>query len=364
MAAAFVAATAPAPHVQAPASSLCPPSALPPAIAGSSSSSSSGQRRASVALLLCAAAAVVRKGHRSSRRKQFTRVRAAKEATNFHVGASVKVVGDGISFWHMPGQKGKPGNPLGLEGVVVSIIEDEHLTANRPILVKLTKAASETTGKFKAFNAHFSADELGLCEVDEDVEAISSNESSGESTASTAAVAETPEVSASSIKVEDDRWAINLLYDGDCPSCMKQVEFLRKRMDENPEYEGLVRLTNLQSPDYDPEAHGGIVFEDGMRHIHAITREGEVITGMDVFRRIYSIVGMQWVYDVTTLPVVGAFFDWLYDWFSEYRLRAAGREDILESVHNHQLKIQELSTTECEVECEVDWDNLEYTVRP
>ena len=80
----------------------------------------------------------------------------------------------------------------------------------------------------------------------------------------------------------------------------------------------------------------------------------------------------------------------LYDWFSEYRLKAAGREDILEKapavflqsishhweylvllkVHNHQAKIQErvvscilvyharapsqqeLSQTECEDECE------------
>ncbi|CAE7201803.1 hypothetical protein AK812_SmicGene10482 [Symbiodinium microadriaticum] len=64
------------------------------------------------------------------------------------------------------------------------------------------------------------------------------------------------------------------------------------------------------------------------------------------------------VYEITTLPFVGAFFDWLYDWFSEYRLKAAGREDILEKVHSHQAKIQELEETECEDECEVDWDQL------
>lgn len=364
MATAFHGATAPAPHVQALPLSLRLSAALPPsrATASSSSSSSSYRGRASTAPLLCAAVAAVQIGRLSSRRKRFTRIRAVKEAAEIQVGSSVKVVGDDITFWHVPGQKGKPSNPVGLEGTVVSIIEDEHLTANRPILVKLTKAASETTGKFKAFNAHFSSDELGLCKVDKDVEAVSSDMSaSGQSTASKAAVTEKPEAPASSMQMQDERWVINLLYDGDCPSCMKQVEFLRKRMDENPEYEGLVLLTDLQSPDYDPGACGGVVFEDGMRHIHAITREGEVITGMDVFRRIYSIVGMQWVYDVTTLPVVGAFFDWLYDWFSEYRLRWAGRDDILESVHSHQMKIKELSETECEVECEVDWDNLEYT---
>lgn len=34
----------------------------------------------------------------------------------------------------------KAYKPEGLEGEVMSVIEDIHLTANRPILVKLTKA--------------------------------------------------------------------------------------------------------------------------------------------------------------------------------------------------------------------------------
>jgi len=277
----------------------------------------------------------------------------------FQVGSMVKVVHDSISFWHVPGQKGKAYNPQGLEGEVRSIIEDEHLTANRPILVKLSKAPAEKVDGFKAFNAHFAADELGLLE--EDLSAAPTAETEKES----ADAKDAPKDAALAMDIlEDDRWVINLLYDGECPSCMKQVEFLVKRMDENPEYQGLVRLTDLHSEDYDPEACGGVVFEDGMRHIHAVTRDGEVIVGMDVFRRIYSIVGMQWVYDITTLPIVGSFFDMMYDWFSEYRLRAAGREDILASVKDHQRKIQELSEAECEVECEVDWDSPALVAEP
>jgi len=157
---------------------------------------------------------------------------------------------------------------------------------------------------------------------------------------------------------EDDIWLINLLYDGDCPSCMKQVEFLTKRMDENPEYAGLVRLTNLASPEYDAESCGGISFADGMRHIHAVTKNGEIVTGMDVFRRVYSVVGMEWVYTLTTLPIVGSAFDWLYDVWAEHRLRLLGREDVLEKVHHHQHRIEELAEEECEVECEIDWDDV------
>jgi len=157
---------------------------------------------------------------------------------------------------------------------------------------------------------------------------------------------------------EDDIWLINLLYDGDCPSCMKQVEFLTKRMDENPEYAGLVRLTDLASSEYDAESCGGVSFADGMRHIHAVTKNGEIVTGMDVFRRVYSIVGMEWVYTLTTLPIVGSAFDWLYDVWAEHRLRLLGREDVLEKIHHHQHRIEELAEEECEVECEIDWDDV------
>eukprot|EP00440_Ansanella_granifera_P009475 gb/GFBE01010268.1/.p1 GENE.gb/GFBE01010268.1/~~gb/GFBE01010268.1/.p1 ORF type:complete len:390 (+),score=87.90 gb/GFBE01010268.1/:1-1170(+) len=274
------------------------------------------------------------------------------------VGSTVKVIEDTISFWHVPGSKGKPFNPIGLEGQVVEVIKGEHLTANRPILVKLTKAPNQAE-KFKAFKAHFTTDEIEVCSDDAVPEEIAAEkvEKAEKPSGEVAGAAPSP-----AMATDDGRWVINLLYDGECPSCMKQVEFLEKRMDENPEYQGLVKLTDLHAPDYDPALCGGVVFEDGMRHIHAVTREGEVITGMDVFRRIYSIVGMQWVYDITTLPVVGEFFDWLYDRVAEYRLRWAGREDILESVKSHQQKIKELSETECEVECEVDWDSPAYAL--
>lgn len=309
-----------------------------------------------------------RRGRNATRRhsKRFALVRAAglsetisweeedEETVPLPKGTAVKVVGEDITFWHAPGFKGKPYNPQGLEGEVLSVIEDIHLTPNRPVLVKLTKAPAQTE-KFKAFNAHFARDEI---------EIVNAEASAEESAAASLPSADSDADDASLMHLQDDRWVINLLYDGDCPSCMKQVEFLQKRMDENPQYQGLVAFTNLHDPDYDPDLCGGVVFEDGMRHIHAVTRDGEVIAGMDVFRRIYSIVGMQWVYEITTLPLVGEFFDWLYDWFSEYRLRAAGREDILEKVHNHQAKIQELSATECDVECEVDWDHMDQAQAP
>jgi predicted DCC family thiol-disulfide oxidoreductase YuxK len=68
-------------------------------------------------------------------------------------------------------------------------------------------------------------------------------------------------------------WKVNLLYDSDCPLCLKEVRFLQKR-----DTAGVIKCTDLAAADYDESsaANGNIGFEEGMRYIHAVTREGEV----------------------------------------------------------------------------------------
>lgn len=244
----------------------------------------------------------------------------------------VRVNAKDVKLFHVPKHKGKAFDPHGLSGEVVDVTEADHLTPDRPVLVKLTLPRQEKVNgaKRQTFTAHFETEELCVCSH--------------------------PGTEPEQLPVEDSRWRINLLYDGDCPSCMKQVEFLQKRMDEHPEYEGIVRLTDLTAPGYDAQTCGGVEFEDGMRHIHAVTRDGEVIHGVDVFRRIYGMVGMEWVHTVTTLPLIGGFCDLVYDWFAEYRLHLSGRPDAVEKIRMRREKIQELSAAECEAECEIDWD--------
>lgn len=275
----------------------------------------------------------------------------------FNVGVKVKVVADDISFFHSPAHKGKAYNPKGLTGKVVYVEQDEHVTPNRPILVNLTeeeaRPATAEAKKFQAFKAHFTVEELEICSdmprATEDTTVTTSADGSSVGKAA----------SASNVLQASDTWQINLLYDGQCSTCMRQVEFLEKRMDEAPEYAGLVKFTDLHAPDYDSKICGGVEFEDGMRHLHAVTRDGKVVVGPAAIRSIYSLVGMEWVYTVTTLPVVGSLFDWVLDLWSEYRLRAMGRSDILDRVHKHQQNIKELSTEKCEAECEVDWSQMD-----
>mmetsp|Transcript_44222 Transcript_44222/g.80114 ORF Transcript_44222/g.80114 Transcript_44222/m.80114 type:complete len:335 (-) Transcript_44222:3-1007(-) len=207
---------------------------------------------------------------------------SAKIGGQIHVGMAVKVVSADITLWHVPGWKGKAYNPQDLEGEIVSIVEG-GVTANRPILVKLSKAPTEKMEGFKAFSAHFAEDEIAVGDqpakseeasvADARVTEATPTGQSGSAGSDDGQnlrdllmkggrkrtmVFAGAETLASSLA--DDKWVINLLYDRQSPTCMKQVEFLQKRMDEDPQFTGLVHLTDLHAPDYDPELCGGGVF--------------------------------------------------------------------------------------------------------
>jgi predicted DCC family thiol-disulfide oxidoreductase YuxK len=119
-------------------------------------------------------------------------------------------------------------------------------------------------------------------------------------------------------------WKINLLYDGDCPLCVREVNFLRKQ-DQGRAW---VKFTNIADPNYAPEENGGVNFETAMGRIHAVMADGSVVKNVEVFRRVYDILGIGWVYAPTGWPVVGPIVDWLYGIWAEWRLALTGRPSL------------------------------------
>lgn len=119
-------------------------------------------------------------------------------------------------------------------------------------------------------------------------------------------------------------WKIKLLYDGDCPLCLREVNFLRKR----DAGRGLVALVDITDDDYNPDENGGIDFETAMGRIHAVLPDGRVIRDVEVFRQVYEVLGIGWIYAITKLPVVGALADRLYGIWADWRLRLTGRPDL------------------------------------
>jgi predicted DCC family thiol-disulfide oxidoreductase YuxK len=119
-------------------------------------------------------------------------------------------------------------------------------------------------------------------------------------------------------------WQIKLLYDGECPLCVKEVNFLKQK----DRGRGLVLFVDVADLNYEPQQHGGIDFATAMGRIHAILPNGEIIKNIEVFRRIYEILGMGWVYRFTKIPMMETCVNFIYGIWADLRLKLTGRPDL------------------------------------
>lgn len=117
-------------------------------------------------------------------------------------------------------------------------------------------------------------------------------------------------------------WEIRMLYDGACPLCMREVEFLMKR----DAGRGRIDFVDVASPSYTAGANYGITYQQAMEKIHAIESDGRIITGIEVFRRLYEAVGLGFVYSLTKYPAVERAANAVYDVWAKYRTQLTGRE--------------------------------------
>ena len=131
-------------------------------------------------------------------------------------------------------------------------------------------------------------------------------------------------------------WKIKLLYDGECPLCVREVNFLTKK----DAGRGIVKFVDIADLDYDPQDHAGIDFATAMGRIHAVLPDNTVIKDIEVFRRVYEELGMGWIYAVTKLPILGAIADWLYGIWADWRLKLTGRPDLDVVITKRQEKLK------------------------
>lgn len=114
---------------------------------------------------------------------------------------------------------------------------------------------------------------------------------------------------------------IRIFIDGECPLCKREGAMIR-RMDRG---RGLVVIEDIAAPAFDP-AKWGLTREQVSGAIHAELPEGRIITGLEVFRRVYAVLspvtGALWA--VTGWPVVRVFFNAAYRVFARNRLRISG----------------------------------------
>lgn len=141
-------------------------------------------------------------------------------------------------------------------------------------------------------------------------------------------------------------WRIKLLYDGECPLCVREVNFLTRR----DAGRGIIKFIDIASLDYDPQNHGGIDYATAMGRIHGVLADGTVIKNVEVFRQAYESLGMGWVYSITKVPVLGAIADWLYGIWADWRLKITGRPDLDTIIVERQKKLNSSNSPRCRID--------------
>ena len=111
-----------------------------------------------------------------------------------------------------------------------------------------------------------------------------------------------------------------VFYDGDCPLCMREIRMLQ-RMDRR---NNNILFSDISSPEFDMSTVDR-THEELMQEIHGRLPDGTVVTGVEVFRRLYKAVGFGAPVAVSRLPGISHALDAGYRVFAKNRLRLTGR---------------------------------------
>jgi predicted DCC family thiol-disulfide oxidoreductase YuxK len=121
--------------------------------------------------------------------------------------------------------------------------------------------------------------------------------------------------------VTRESWRIKVLYDGECPHCMREIRFLRGR-----DRDGRIAFEDISVPGFDATAYG-LDQAAVMARIHGILPDGKMVEGVEVFRQLYQNVGLGWLLAPTRWPLLRPVFDAAYRAFARNRLRITGRSE-------------------------------------
>ena len=90
-----------------------------------------------------------------------------------------------------------------------------------------------------------------------------------------------------------------------------------------------------------------------MGRIHGILPDGNVIEGIEVFRRCYDAVGLGWVYAFTSWKPAERFANAVYNLWARYRLPLTGRStDGIENMHYWSASPKSCADEES---CDISW---------
>nr|XP_055044471.1 uncharacterized protein LOC129430885 [Misgurnus anguillicaudatus] len=118
--------------------------------------------------------------------------------------------------------------------------------------------------------------------------------------------------------------AIRVLYDGECPICVKEIHFLKFLQKNGAEK---VNFVDISLPEYDGSKYEGVSYETAMAEMTVIDENNKVHRGVPAFAVMYSAVGLGWLGMLISFPLIRPLMDRAYGLFAKNRLKWTGRED-------------------------------------
>jgi len=109
-----------------------------------------------------------------------------------------------------------------------------------------------------------------------------------------------------------------LLYDGQCPFCRREVEWLKRR-----DRAGRIVAEDISASTFHAEAYG-LSQAAVMGVLHGILPDGRIVSRVEAIREAYRAVGLGWLAAPLSWPILGWVADRAYGFFARNRV-ALGR---------------------------------------
>ncbi|XP_010780803.1 uncharacterized protein At5g50100, mitochondrial-like [Notothenia coriiceps] len=115
---------------------------------------------------------------------------------------------------------------------------------------------------------------------------------------------------------------VKVLYDGQCPLCVKEIWFLKFMQTNRPEK---VDFIDISLPDYDGGKYKGVSYEMAMEEMHVIDENDKIHRGVPAFSVMYNASGLGWVGRFLMWSPVRPLAEICYEAFARNRLKWTGR---------------------------------------
>ena len=113
------------------------------------------------------------------------------------------------------------------------------------------------------------------------------------------------------------------LFDGGCPLCLRETNFLKKKDILNK-----INFVDINNDDYDSILFKDISYSEAMSNLHGILKSGHIIKGLDVLAYAYELIGLGWVYYPLKIRLISPVLRLFYRYWAKYRLQITGRSNI------------------------------------